>query len=99
MGSGRYRLDGVGRMVKSGGDKMRAEGQRRTAVDEGKKPKSEAGAKAGGKAAGQREAEALRAELASERERARSLADTSSHVAERLDAAIESVKAILARQG
>lgn len=85
-------------MVKSGGDKMRGEGARRAAVDERKKPKSEAGVKSGGKA-GEREADTLRAELALERERARTLEDTSNHVAERLDAAIESVKAILARQG
>ncbi len=85
-------------MVKSGGDKMRAEGARRAAVDERKTPKGEASAKSG-KAAIEREAESLRAELALERERARTLETTSSHVAERLDAAIESVKAILARQG
>jgi hypothetical protein len=86
-------------MVKSSGDKMRGEGARRTAVEERKKPKGEAGVKGGGKVASEREAENLRAELALERERSRTLEDTSTHVAERLDAAIESVKAILARQG
>lgn len=46
-----------------------------------------------------REAERLRNELANERERVKTLQDTNNRVAERLDTAIKSVKAILARQG
>jgi predicted nuclease with TOPRIM domain len=49
-------------------------------------------------AALEREAERLRAELAAERERVKVLEDTNSRVAARLDRAIESVKAMLARQ-
>jgi hypothetical protein len=46
-----------------------------------------------------REAERLRTELANEKERVKTLEDTNMQVAERLDAAIESMKEILARQG
>jgi len=45
------------------------------------------------------ETERLRAELATAQQRSKMLEDTTSRVADRLDAAIESVKAILARQG
>ncbi len=86
-------------MGKSGGDKMRAEEQKRAAVDERKTAKGRSRAEDGDAAAAEHEAARLRAELALERERAKTLADTSNHVAERLDAAIESVKAILAKQG
>lgn len=80
-------------MVKSGGDKMRSVGQQGGGSgEEPKKTKRVAGA-------GSAEAERLRAELATERQRSKSLEDTATRVADRLDAAIESVKAILARQG
>jgi hypothetical protein len=78
-------------MVKSGGDKMRSVGQQSGSGEERKKGKREAG--------GGAEAEGLRAELTSERQRSKALEDTTTRVADRLDAAIESVKAILARQG
>jgi Domain of unknown function (DUF4164) len=80
-------------MVKSGGDKMRSVGQQSGSSAEPKKTKRVAGS------ASAAETENLRAELATERQRAKSLEDTAAHVADRLDAAIESVKAILARQG
>jgi Domain of unknown function (DUF4164) len=86
--------DGIVGMVKSGGDKMRSVGQQGGGSGgEPKKTKRVAGA---GSAA---ETERLRAELATERQRSKSLEDTATRVADRLDAAIESVKAILARQG
>jgi NADPH-dependent 7-cyano-7-deazaguanine reductase QueF len=80
-------------MVKSGGDKMRSVGQQSGAGDERKKGKREAGA------GGAVDAKRLAAELTSERQRSKALEDTTTRVADRLDAAIESVKAILARQG
>jgi hypothetical protein len=86
-------------MGKSGGDKMRAIGQGRSAGDEGKGGKGKPEAKASELATLERETERLRAELASERERVRTLEDVNGRVAKRLDAAIESVKAILGRQG
>jgi hypothetical protein len=46
-----------------------------------------------------REAERLREELAAERQRADDLESANDQVAERLDAVIESVKAILGKQG
>jgi Domain of unknown function (DUF4164) len=80
-------------MVKSGGDKMRSTGQPGGSGEERKKPKRAGGA---GIAA---EVERLRTELTSERQHSKALADTTARVADRLDAAIESVKSILARQG
>ncbi len=80
-------------MVKSGGGKMRSVGQQSGSGEERKKGKREAGAISAA------EAESLRAELTSERQRSKALEDTTTRVADRLDAAIESVKAILARQG
>jgi hypothetical protein len=78
-------------MGKSGGDKMRSVGQRAGSGEERKKSKREAG--------GGADAERLTAELTLERQRSKALEDTTTRVADRLDAAIESVKAILARQG
>lgn len=63
--------------------------QRETVAD--KKKSAVAGA--------MREAERLRDELAAERQRADNLESANDQVAERLDAAIESVKAILGKQG
>jgi hypothetical protein len=63
--------------------------QRETVAD--KKKSAAAGA--------MREAERLRDELAAERQRADNLESANDQVAERLDAAIESVKAILGKQG
>lgn len=83
--------DGVQGMGKSGGDKMRSAGQEAGASEARKKTKRSV--------AGAAEAERLAAELTSERRRVKALKDTTSRVADRLDAAIESVKAILARQG
>lgn len=80
-------------MGKSGGDKMRSAGQQAGSGEERKKGKRDAGASVAA------EAERLRAELTSERQRSKALEDTTARVADRLDAAIESVKAILARQG
>jgi hypothetical protein len=78
-------------MGKSGGDKMRSVGQQAGSSEERKKGKRGAG--------GAVEAERLAAELTLERQRSKALEDTTARVADRLDAAIESVKAILARQG
>jgi len=78
-------------MGKSGGDKMRSVGQEGGSGEARKRAKRGAG--------GAAEAERLAAELTSERQRTKVLEDTTSRVADRLDAAIESVKAILARQG
>jgi hypothetical protein len=78
-------------MGKSGGDKMRSVGQQAGSGEERKKGKRGAG--------GAVEAERLLAELTLERQRSKALEDTTTRVADRLDAAIESVKAILARQG
>ncbi len=78
-------------MVKSGGDKMRSMGHDSGSGEERKKGKRSA--------TGAAESERLRAELTSERQRSKALEDTTTRVADRLDAAIESVKAILARQG
>ena len=78
-------------MGKSGGDKMRSVGQQAGSGAEGKKSKRSAG--------GAVDAERLAAELTSDRQRSKALEDTTTRVADRLDAAIESVKAILARQG
>jgi hypothetical protein len=50
-------------------------------------------------AALKREAERLREQLAAEKERVKTLETANSSVIKRLDAAIESVKAILSRQG
>lgn len=50
-------------------------------------------------AALRREAEHLRQQLATEKERVRTLQSANDSVSKRLNAAIESVKAILARQG
>jgi hypothetical protein len=63
--------------------------QRKTVAD--KKNSAAAGAL--------REAERLRDELAAERQRADNLESANDRVAERLDAVIESVKAILGKQG
>ncbi len=82
--------DGIWGMVKSGGDKMRSMGHDSGSGEERKKGK---------RSASGAEAERLRAELTSERQRSKALEDTTTRVADRLDAAIESVKAILARQG
>ena len=71
-------------------DKMRSMGQQSGSGEERKKGKRSAGGS---------ETERLRAELTSERQRAKALEDTTARVADRLDAAIESVKAILAGQG
>lgn len=77
---------------------MQAAGQKRAAADERRKS---AGAAAEDRDAARlmRETERLRAELANEKERVKTLKDTNIQVAERLDAAIESMKEILARQG
>jgi hypothetical protein len=85
-------------MTKSGGEKMQAAGQKRAAADERRKG---AGAAAEDRDTARlmRETERLRAELANEKERVKTLEDTNIEVAERLDAAIESMKEILARQG
>lgn len=77
-------------MVKSGGDKMRSVEQGGSG-EERKKSKRATG--------GSVEAERLQAELTLERQRSKALEDTTNRVADRLDVAIESVKAILARQG
>ncbi len=55
--------------------------------------------KKGASAASSRETESLREELAAERQRVRELENANARAAERLDAAIESVKAILDKQG
>lgn len=90
----RGKRDGIRGMGKSGGDKMRSVAQQAGSGEErGKKGKRDAGA------SGAVEAERLAVELASERRRSKVLEDTTARVADRLDAAIESVKAILARQG
>lgn len=81
-------------MGKTGGDKMRAVEQQGRSVEERKKGKA-----AGGVKALEAEAARLRDELGAERKRMQALQDTSSQVADRLDAAIDQVKAILARQG
>ena len=78
-------------MGKSGGDKMRSVEQQAGSGEERKKSRRGAGVAV--------EVERLRAELSSERKRSRALEETTARVADRLDAAIESVKAILARQG
>lgn len=84
-------------MAKSGGGKMQAARQKRAATGEPEKGKRAATNGDHDVAALQREAERLREELANERERVKTLEHANSRVAERLDAAIESVKAILAR--
>lgn len=86
-------------MGKSGGEKMQAAGQKRAAADERKNTDEPAGQKKRDASVLERETERLRAELAAERERVKVLEEASSSVAARLDRAIESVKAILARQG
>lgn len=78
-------------MGKSGGDKMRSVGQQGGSGEERKKSRRGSG--------GAVEVERLQAELNSERQRSKALEDMTTRVADRLDAAIESVKAILARQG
>ena len=78
-------------MGKSGGDKMRSMGQQAGSGEERKKSRRSAG--------GAVDVERLRAELTSERQRSKALEETTARVADRLDAAIESVRAILARQG
>lgn len=78
-------------MGKSGGDKMRSMGQQAGSGEERKK--------SGRSAGGAVDVERLRAELTSERQRSKALEETTARVADRLDAAIESVRAILARQG
>ena len=77
---------------------MRAMEQARAAADEGKKGKRQPEARQAQLATLKREAERLRAELASEQKRVRTLEDTNGRVAERLDEAIQSVKAMLAKQ-
>ncbi len=84
-------------MAKSDGDKMQAAGQKRAGTSERRRGSSAAPDR--DKATLQREAERLRDELANEKERVKTLQDTNNRVAERLDAAIESMKAILSRQG
>jgi hypothetical protein len=86
-------------MVKSGGEKMQAAGQKRAVADERRKGTGAAAAGDRDAAKLMREAERLRTELANEKERVKTLEDTNMQVAERLDAAIESMKEILARQG
>lgn len=86
-------------MGKSGGDKMRAMGQGRSADGERKGGKGQPELTASELASLERETERLKAELASERERVKSLEDVNGRVAKRLDAAIESVRAILGREG
>lgn len=86
-------------MTKSGGEKMQAAGQKRAAADERGKGAGAAAAEDRDAARLMRETERLRAELANEKERVKTLEDTNIQVAERLDAAIESMKEILARQG
>ncbi len=93
------RAVGIWGMAKSGGDKMQAAGQKRAAAGEQRKSKGAAEGQAKDVASLQREAERLQQELAAERERVRALQDTNDTVARRLDAAIESVKAIIAKQG
>ena len=78
---------------------MQAAGQKRAAADERRKGAGAAAAEDRDAARLMRETERLRAELANEKERVKTLEDTNIQVAERLDAAIESMKEILARQG
>jgi len=86
-------------MGKTDGDGRRApRRQKRASSEEMQQVNDEAGKK-GAVAASSREAECLREELARERQRVQELENANARVAERLDAAIESVKAILAKQG
>ena len=78
---------------------MRAIAHGRSAGDEGRGGKGQPPADDSQIATLEKETERLRAELASERERVRTLEDVNGRVAKRLDAAIQSVKAILGRQG
>ena len=75
-------------MGKTGGDKMRAMNQARSAAKGQGGNKDEAEVEENRIASLKLEAERLRAELASERERVRALENVSGHVAERLNAAI-----------
>lgn len=85
-------------MSRSGGEKSEAERQAKRSAAGGKS-KAKAAPKSSDIATLERETERLREELASERRRAEKLEDANHRVAARLDEAIESVKAILARQG
>jgi hypothetical protein len=85
-------------MGKSGGDKMRAMGPGRSAGGESTGGKNDS-ARDSELATLAQETERLRAELASERARVKTLEDVNGRVSKRLDAAIESVKTILGRQG
>jgi hypothetical protein len=85
-------------MAKSGGGKMQAAGHKRAAATEPTN-KGARMAQDRDKAAQAQETERLRAELALERKRVETLEDANHRVTERLDAAIQSVKAMLASKG
>jgi Domain of unknown function (DUF4164) len=86
-------------MAISSGDKMQAAKEKLAATSEPRQGKGAGMAQERDVAALRREAERLRKELAAAQERANTLATANNSVAKRLDAAIASVKAILARQG
>ncbi len=83
----------------SGGETMQAAAHKRTTDDERDKNNEAAGTGKRNAAALEREAKRLREELAAERERIKVLEEANNSVAARLDRAIESVKALIARQG
>jgi len=85
-------------MAKSGGDKMQAAKRKRAETQEPKESKGGTASSDKEKTALLKETERLRAQLAAERERVKTLETANTHVSERLDAAIQSVKAILNRK-
>lgn len=76
---------------------MQAAGQKRAAT--GDRSKAKGSDDAQDVTALKDEAERLRKQLATEQERVRTLETANIRAAERLDAAIQSVKSIIARQG
>lgn len=86
-------------MGKTEGDGKRAPRKREHASAGEMQKASEKAGKKGDGAASNQEAETLRKELAAERQRAQELEKANASAAERLDAAIETVKAILDKRG
>jgi hypothetical protein len=86
-------------MGKTEGDGKRAPRMREHASAGEMQKVSEKASKKGECAASSQEAENLRKELATERQRVQELEKANASAAERLDAAIETVKAILDKQG
>ncbi len=81
-----------------GGGRRTPQREKRASSGEMQKVNEKTGKK-GASAAASREAERLRKELAENRQRVQELESANARAAERLDAAIESVKAILDEQG